>query len=159
MSSSSYLRAKSICQFGRTMNNSPWSKAEKWQIRAPTKFWIWLHHLKGLFLSFQKNIKLDQRNSSYGCWKMFNSTPPPARNLIISMVRGLFILEFRWPNVKNFTFFWKLRKRPFKWCHQVHIWELKVFVNLAVPWIIAHGPRPKNDKLGPWRSIEFLTHH
>ncbi len=35
-----YLRDKNICQFGHTMDNSPWSKAEKWQIMAPTKFGI-----------------------------------------------------------------------------------------------------------------------
>ncbi len=46
------------------MDNSPWSKAEKWQIMAPNKYWIKTHHLKGLFLSFQKIRKiltLDQR--------------------------------------------------------------------------------------------------
>ena len=32
---------------------------------------------------------------------------------------------------------------------KVDIRKLKVFANLAVPWIIAHGPRPNNDKLGP----------
>ena len=32
---------------------------------------------------------------------------------------------------------------------KVDIRELKVFANLAIPWIIAHGLRPKNDKLGP----------
>ncbi len=37
--------------------NSPWSKAEKWQIRAPKKIWIATHHFKGLFLSFQKILK------------------------------------------------------------------------------------------------------
>ncbi len=32
---------------------------------------------------------------------------------------------------------------------KVDIREIKVFSNLAVPWIIiAHGPRPENDKLG-----------
>ncbi len=36
---------------------------------------------------------------------------------------------------------------------KVDIRELKVFSNLAVPWIIAHGPRPKNDKLGPQRNF------
>ena len=36
---------------------------------------------------------------------------------------------------------------------KVHIREIKLFVNLAVPWIIAHGPRPKNDKLGPGRNF------
>ncbi len=76
---SSYLIDKSIWQFGDTikyMDYSPWSEAEKWQIWVPTKFWI---DLKGLFLSFQKIIKfltLDQRYQSYGCWKMFNYTPP-----------------------------------------------------------------------------------
>ncbi len=39
------------------MNNSPWSKAEL-QIRAPTKCWIEIHNLKGLFLSCQKILKL-----------------------------------------------------------------------------------------------------
>ena len=63
-------------QFGRTMDKySPWSKAEKWQIMALMKFWIWLHHLKGLLLSFQKILKMltldHQRKPSYG---MFNST-------------------------------------------------------------------------------------
>ncbi len=36
---------------------------------------------------------------------------------------------------------------------KVDIQEIKVFSNLAVPWIIAHGPRPKNDKLGPRRNF------
>ncbi len=36
---------------------SPWSEAKKGQIRAPMKFWIETHHLKGNFLSFQKIIK------------------------------------------------------------------------------------------------------
>ncbi len=36
-----------------------------------------------------------------------------------------------------------------------HIWEIKVFANLAVPWIIAHGPRPKNDKLRPRQHFGF----
>ncbi len=40
------------------MDYSPWSKAEKWQIMAPTKLWIKPHHLKGIFLSFQNIIKL-----------------------------------------------------------------------------------------------------
>ncbi len=31
---------------------------------------------------------------------------------------------------------------------KVDIREIKVFANLPIPWI-AHGPRPKNDKLGP----------
>ena len=51
---SSYLRDKNICQFSRTMDYSPWSEAEKWQIRARTKCWIETHHFKGIFLSFQK---------------------------------------------------------------------------------------------------------
>ncbi len=45
---------KKYCYFGDTMDYSPWSKAEKWQIRAPTKCWIKTHNLKGLLLSFQK---------------------------------------------------------------------------------------------------------
>ncbi len=32
---------------------------------------------------------------------------------------------------------------------KVDIREIQVFANLVIPWIIAHGPRPKNDKLGP----------
>ncbi len=43
-----------------------WSKAEKWQIRAPTKCWIETHHLKGLFLSFQKIIKI--RSTVFKLW-------------------------------------------------------------------------------------------
>ncbi len=39
---------------------------------------------------------------------------------------------------------------------KVHIWEIKVFANLAIPWIIAHGPRPKNDKLGPRQNFDLL---
>ena len=39
------------------MDYSPWSEAEKLQIRAPMKFWIEIHHLKGIFLSFQKIVK------------------------------------------------------------------------------------------------------
>ncbi len=52
------------------MDYSPWSEAEKLQIRAQAKFWIEIHHLKGIFLSsqkIQKLLTLDQRYSSYGC--------------------------------------------------------------------------------------------
>ena len=38
---------------------------------------------------------------------------------------------------------------------KVDIREIKLFANLAVPWIIAHGPRLKNDKLGPERNFEL----
>ncbi len=38
---------------------------------------------------------------------------------------------------------------------KVDIREIKLFANLAVPWIIAHGPRPKNDKLGLERNFEL----
>ena len=31
---------KLFANIGHTMDNSPWSNAEKWQIMAPTKFWI-----------------------------------------------------------------------------------------------------------------------
>ncbi len=34
---------------------SPRSEAEKLQIRAPKKFWIETHRLKGLFQSFRKS--------------------------------------------------------------------------------------------------------
>ena len=37
---------------------------------------------------------------------------------------------------------------------KVDIGEIKLFANLAVPWIIAHGPRPKNDKLGHDEILE-----
>ncbi len=37
---------------------------------------------------------------------------------------------------------------------KVDIREIKVFANLVVPWIIiAHGPRSKNDKLGPQQNF------
>ncbi len=36
---------------------------------------------------------------------------------------------------------------------KLHIWAIKVFANLDGPWIIAHGPKPKNDKLWPWTNI------
>ncbi len=38
---------------------------------------------------------------------------------------------------------------------KVDIGEIKLFANLAEPWIIAHGPRPKNDKLGHGRNFEL----
>ncbi len=38
---------------------------------------------------------------------------------------------------------------------KVDIGEIKVFAILAIPWFIAHGPRPKNDKLGPERNFEL----
>ncbi len=41
---------------------------------------------------------------------------------------------------------------------KVNIQEIKVFANLAVPWIIAHGPRPKNDKLGPQMKFWIETY-
>ena len=44
-----------------------------WQIVLSLKYELWLHHLKGLFLSFRKikkSLKLDPRNSSYGSWKI-----------------------------------------------------------------------------------------
>ena len=43
-----------------------------WQIFLSLKYEFWWHHLKGLFVSFQKIIKfltLDPQNSSYGSWK------------------------------------------------------------------------------------------
>ena len=70
---------KVFTNLARTMDYSPWSEAEKWQIRAPMKFWLETHHLKDIFLSFQKILKfltLNQLYSSYGCWKMFNYNPP-----------------------------------------------------------------------------------
>ncbi len=149
---SSYLRDKSICQFSRTMDYSPWSEAEKWQIRAPMKFWIETHHLKGNFLSFQKIMKLltlDQLYSSYGCWKMFNYTPTPSVSSISFSCHNLNSVD---PKSKILWFFESLEKDLSNGVIKVHIWEIKVFANLAVPWIIAHGPRPKNDKLGPGRK-------
>ena len=55
---------------------------------------LWWHHLKGLFLSFQKirkSLKLDTRNSSYGSWKsipqlnilFFNSFVIATKTIII----------------------------------------------------------------------------
>ncbi len=38
-----------------------------------------------------------------------------------------------------------------------HIWEIKVFTNLAVPWIIAHGLRPKINKLEPQWILDWNT--
>ncbi len=117
----SYLRDKSIYQFGDTMNNSPWSKAEKWQIRAPTKFWIETHHLKGIWLLSNGVIKLN-----------------PIQQL-----------SPKFSERHHLKSIWYLSNGVIK----VHIWEIKVFANLAIPWIIAHGPRPKNDKLGPQRNF------
>ncbi len=51
----------------RTMGYNPW-----WQILLSLKYEVWWHHLKGLFLSFQKIIKfltLDPQNWSYSSWK------------------------------------------------------------------------------------------
>ncbi len=36
-----------------------------------------------------------------------------------------------------------LYSRKYLWWEHT---KIKVFANLAIPWIIAHGPRPKNDK-------------
>ncbi len=38
---------------------------------------------------------------------------------------------------------------------KILIWTIKVFANLAIPWIIAHSPRPKNDKLWPQRNFRL----
>ena len=36
-----------------------------------------------------------------------------------------------------------------------NIWEMKEFASFGqIPWIIAHGPKPKNDKLWPQQNIE-----
>ncbi len=131
------------------MDYSPWSEAEKWQIRAPMKFWIELHHLKGIFLSFQKIIKiltLDQMYWSYGCWKMFNYTPTPSVQSISFSCYNLNSVD---PKLKILCFSESLEKYLSNSVIKVYIWEIKVFANLTVPWIIAHGPRPKNDKSGP----------
>ncbi len=42
---------------------------------------------------------------------------------------------------------------------KVDIREIKVFANLAIPWIIAHGPRPKNgpNEILDW-NISFEIH-
>ena len=40
---------------------------------------------------------------------------------------------------------------------KVHIGEIKTFANLAIPWIIAHGPRPKKDKLWPQQHLDRNT--
>ncbi len=127
----------------------PWSEAEKWQIRALTKFWIEIHHLKGIFLSFQKIIKiltLDQLYWSYGCWKMFNYTSTPSVQSIYFSCHNLNFVD---PKSKVLWFSESLEKYLSNCVIKVHIWEIKEFANLTVPWIIAHGPRPKNDKLGP----------
>ncbi len=138
---------------------SPWSKAEKWQIRPPTKFWIATHHLKGLFVSFpkiRKFLTLDQRYSSYGCWKMFNYIP------FIQWFGdsfGCHNLNSMDP-ISNFLWFSEsLEKNNSNGVIKNHIWEIKVFPDLAIPWIIAHGPRPKNDKLGPPTKFWIATRH
>ncbi len=44
-----------------------------WQILLSLEYELWLHHLKGIFLSFQKILKfltLGPQNSSYGSWKI-----------------------------------------------------------------------------------------
>ncbi len=40
----------------------------------------------------------------------------------------------------------------------VHIWEIKVFANFGqIPWIIAHGPRPKNENYHPNKILDWNT--
>ena len=111
---SSYLRDKSIRQFSRTMDYSPWSEAEKWQIRARTKYWIETHHFKGICLSFQKILKfltLDQRYSSYGCWKMFNYTPhPPFNPYLSAAITGSKVINFNVSSERPVLSFQKIRK-------------------------------------------------
>ncbi len=46
-------------------------------VNLAMKFRIETHHLKGLFVSFQKIrkfFKLDHQNKSCGCWKIFSNT-------------------------------------------------------------------------------------
>ncbi len=55
----------------------------------------------------------------------------------------------------NFIIFWKLRKRPFKWCHSYNIWE-KVFGHTMdyIPWSMVQGQII-------WRrqNFGFYTYH
>ncbi len=65
-----------------------------------------------------------------------------------------FINSVNWiPWIQFPRLYWKLIKRPFKWCHHAKfiLWEDEsIFANLAIPWIINSpwcGPRPKNMAL------------
>ncbi len=132
------------------MDYSPWSEAEKWQIRAPTKFWIETHHLKGIFLSFQNIIKiltLDQLYSSYGCWKTLFITDLGNLSAAITSIlwdrksKCLWFSESLETDLSNGTI-------------KVHIREIKLFVNLAVPWSEA-----EKWQIRARRKFWIETHH
>ena len=65
-----FFRGPNLSFFGL----GPWVSmvSPNWQILLSLKYDFWWHHMKGVFVSFQKILKLlilDQRNSSYGSWK------------------------------------------------------------------------------------------
>ncbi len=86
---------------------------------------------------------------------MFNcNTPPPPYQCFFNS-HNLSTVD---PMSKFLGFFDSLKNYLSYCIIKVYIWEIKVFANLAIPWIIAHGPRPKNGKLCPWRN-SGLKHH
>ncbi len=107
----------------------------------------WWHHLKGLFLSFQKIIKLlklDRRNSSYGDWKS-----------CVAMIKrggeGGSWISF---NGHNFSsddpisiFFWFSESLQRDLSNDVFKSKICLGPNLAFfafgPWAIIHGIGPK----------------
>ncbi len=63
-----------ICHFSALDHGLLFMVLPNRQILLSLKYELWWHHLKGLLLSFQKirkSLKLDQRNSSYGCWNTY----------------------------------------------------------------------------------------
>ncbi len=84
----------SFCPFSALDHGLLFMVSPNWQILLSLEYQLWWYRLKGLFVSFQKNMKFlifDPQNSSYGSWKIFGS------------------------KIKHFMIFWKLRK---KWYHQ-----------------------------------------
>ncbi len=68
----------------------------------------------------------------------------------VRQIRQIRVLNWDWGIEERFLGFSESLERDLSnGVIKVHIWEINVFANLVVPWIIAHGPRPKNDKLGP----------
>ena len=76
--------------------------------------------------------------------------PPPPFNQSLSKCHNLNSVN---PKSKILGFSESLEKYLSNGVIEVHIREIKVFANLVVPWIIAHGPRPKNDKLEPQQNF------
>ena len=79
-----------------------------------------------------------------------STTPPPSMVWYSFSCHNLNSVD----PVSNFLWFSEsLEKKSSNGVIKNHIWEIKVFSDLAIPWIIAHGPRPKNDKLGPQQNF------